>query len=193
MNITKLFFDCETTGLNTKTEEIIEIAALFDSNVSFESLINPQKQIPEIITELIGIRDRDVEDAPKFDEAMDKFFEWIAENNKDNKEIHLIAHNGHRFDFPILEHCALRYKYPLEEQFKKHNIVGTVDTLKIARSLPERKKKSNKLSTLCTDYAIEIDQSKLHRALYDVECLAKLCTMESIVSQLSKRKFVNLL
>ena len=56
-----LSLDIETTGLNPKTEKIIEIGAVRVRNGSivarFESLVSPGRLLEERITELTGITD----------------------------------------------------------------------------------------------------------------------------------------
>ena len=61
-------FDVETTGLSPFKNKIIEIAIVKVSNLKivdkYNSFINPGRQIPFFITNLTGISDDDVYDAP---------------------------------------------------------------------------------------------------------------------------------
>ena len=61
-------FDFETTGLDPYHDKIIEIAAIRfdDGEISdrFETLINPQRNIPAKITEITGISNSMVSSAP---------------------------------------------------------------------------------------------------------------------------------
>lgn len=55
-----IVFDLETTGLNAKTEEIIEIGAIkfkkgSTNHETFQALIKPNKKIPKKIIEITGI------------------------------------------------------------------------------------------------------------------------------------------
>lgn len=59
-----LFFDTETTGLESR-DEIIEIGIVeSEGTVLFESLVKPTRRIPASASRIHGIRDEDVADAP---------------------------------------------------------------------------------------------------------------------------------
>lgn len=66
--------DIETTGLDPQKDTIIEIAAMrFNGNRiedEFETLINPNRHIPENITQLTGIDDAMVRNAPRVGEVL---------------------------------------------------------------------------------------------------------------------------
>ncbi len=79
---TFIVFDLETTGLNPANEEITEIAAvrMVEGEIrdSFQTYVNPHMPIPAEITELTGISDETVADAPDLDEAVPKFLAWAG-------------------------------------------------------------------------------------------------------------------
>ena len=62
--------DIETTGLDNKTDEIIEIGAVRFNETGiinkYESLVNPYKKLPEFITDLTGIKQYEVDNASAF-------------------------------------------------------------------------------------------------------------------------------
>jgi DNA polymerase III subunit epsilon len=67
MKTTYTVIDFETTGLNYKTEEVIEIAAVkldekFNEVGSFHTFVKIYRDLPEFITKLTGITDDDLED-----------------------------------------------------------------------------------------------------------------------------------
>ncbi len=73
--------DSETTGLNTTTDRMIELAAvrIRDSLIqedTFESFVNPGMPIPARSTEIHGIKDGDVADAADFPSVMADFADW---------------------------------------------------------------------------------------------------------------------
>ena len=85
-----IVFDIETTGLDASYDEIIEIGALKIKNNEivdkFTSLIKPKYPIDEFITELTGITNEMVKDAPLINEVLPRFIDFIGD------EI-LVGHN----------------------------------------------------------------------------------------------------
>src|SRR5690606_27973280 len=82
--------DLETTGGNPATEKIIEIGMVKIENrrISEERsfLINPEKDIPDFVQKLTGIRKSDVEHSPKIEEVIDEVIQFIGDSI-------LVAHN----------------------------------------------------------------------------------------------------
>lgn len=74
--------DVETTGLYAYKDRIIELSAIFYENYEsiscFTTLINPQKPIPEDASDINGIYDEDVEDAPTIAEVSNSFLEFVG-------------------------------------------------------------------------------------------------------------------
>ncbi len=93
-------FDLETTGAKTPPCRITEIGAyrvkggeIIDE---FHTLVNLETPIPIFISQLTGITDRMVKDAPKFGDVAGDFLEFIGDSV-------LVAHNAH-FDIRFLNH-----------------------------------------------------------------------------------------
>lgn len=158
---TYIVFDVETTGLSAVYNTIIELAAVKIKNGevidTFESFANPHEPISALITNLTGITDDMVKDAPNVDEVVKKYYEWIGEGSI------LVAHNA-AFDMGFLY-----------EAYKKAGIPSIVypviDTLELARFLhPELG--NHRLNTLAKKYNIELTQH--HRAIYDAEATGHL-------------------
>jgi len=152
-------FDLETTGLNPVQNEIIEIGAVKIKNGEiideFSSLVKPNQKISGKITEITGIDNNMVEDAPSFDKVFSSFVEFI-------EGCPLVAHNMD-FDYSFI-------RKPLNE-FKNNTEVTLIDTLTLARAvLPELK--NHKLATLVNYYDISLDNH--HRALDDSKATALL-------------------
>lgn len=155
--------DIETTGLNPKTDKIIEIGAVKVVNgqvaEQFEQLVNPGRQLEERIVELTGICDKDIKNMPFVDEILPDFLNF-------SKNFVLLGHSI-LFDYSFLKKAAVNQRLSFEKQ--------GIDTLKIARKfLPDLESRS--LPFLCKYYDIP---HTAHRALEDAKatvCLyQKLC------------------
>jgi len=154
-----IVFDIETTGLFANTEEITEIGAVLvkDGQIidSFNTFVNPLKPIPEKITQLTGITDNDVKDAPKLSEALDMFYEFVGNRA-------LVAHNA-PFDISFIKEGAKKTN-------KKFNFTY-IDTVPICRfCFPEMK--SVKLNLVAEH--IKLPKFNHHRATDDAVVLAKI-------------------
>ena len=98
-------FDLETTGINVSKDRIVEICILkVNPDASRESktwLVNPEMPIPKESTEVHGITDEKVKNAPTFKEIAPKILEMIAGSD-------LGGFNSNRFDVPLLAEELLR-------------------------------------------------------------------------------------
>ena len=97
-------FDIETTGLNAQTDRMTEIGAIRFAGDKilevFNTFVDPERHIPPDITQLTGIRDSDVQGAPKEKEALERFIAFVGDRP-------IIAHNAH-FDVGFMTACARR-------------------------------------------------------------------------------------
>ena len=103
---TYVSIDLETTGLNPKRDRIIEIGAIRVEQgqivEEFSTFVDPGRKLEERITELTGIQDEDLTDAPQLDEVFPKLLEFMG-------ELPLL---GHRilFDYSFLKKAAVHLK-----------------------------------------------------------------------------------
>lgn len=98
--------DIETTGLNSSKDVIIEIGAVNfkDHRIEdeFSTLINPGRHIPEFITQLTGISDEMVRQAPSIQEVTDELEAFVGNSM-------ILGHNV-RFDLGFLQkHRILQF------------------------------------------------------------------------------------
>lgn len=145
--------DLETTGLNPKTDKIIEIGAVKVAEGAivdrFSAFVNPGRKLEERIVELTGIRDEDLANAPSIEEVLPDILEFMG-------DACLLGHSV-LFDFSFLKKAAVNQKCTFEKE--------AIDTLKIARKyLAELESRS--LDFLCAYYEIP---HNAHRALADAE------------------------
>ena len=93
-----IFFDLEATGLRTKTDQIIQIAAKCGDK-EFDTYVNCTKTISPLITDITGITRKTVQKAPLIKDALIQFNTWLSEMPKPSV---LVAQNGSRYDFKLL-------------------------------------------------------------------------------------------
>lgn len=111
-----IFFDLETTGINVATDRIVELSYLkvdVNGNETSKTIkINPDMPIPPKSTEIHGISDEDVKDAPKFNE--------IAKNiAREFEGCDLAGYNSVKFDIPLLAEEFLRAGVDLDLRKRK--------------------------------------------------------------------------
>lgn len=147
-------FDLETTGVNVIKDDIIEISAVkvLSGKVAdtFSTLVNPGRPIPYYATQVNGITDEMVEDAPDIREALADFLAFAG-------DAVLVGHNIQSFDLNFVSNAA-------EGLFGKTVENDYIDTLHMARScLPELS--HHKLVDVASYFHISAEGA--HRALCD--------------------------
>ncbi len=165
---TFVVFDTETTGLYPGYDQLVEIAAVRCRNGemldTFETLVNPEREIPAEATALHGITNEMVAEAPSGLDAVLSFFEFVVNDP-------LLAHNAPFDERFISFNC---YRHDIEAPDNP-----IYDTLQLSRRLfPELK--SHGLASL-TD-VFRIPHKVKHRGMPDVlgthgvfmECMARL-------------------
>jgi DNA polymerase-3 subunit epsilon len=99
------FIDLETTGVNLSSDRIIEIAIIKilpdNSRVVKRRLINPEMNIPESSTNIHGITNDMVKDAPTFRQVGNEIKQFL-------ENCDLGGYNSNRFDIPLLMEEFLR-------------------------------------------------------------------------------------
>lgn len=103
--------DLETTGGNPDTEKIIEVGMVKIENRKITEersfLINPEKDIPDFVQKLTGIKNASVEHSPKIDEVIGEIVEFIGDSI-------LVAHNT-SFDIPFMNGVLKKLQLPTLE------------------------------------------------------------------------------
>jgi DNA polymerase-3 subunit epsilon len=151
--------DIETTGGSARFEKITEIAVYLHDGEKitgeFVSLVNPERNIPYFITNLTGITNEMVENAPCFYEIARTIVELT-------EGCTFVAHNA-RFDYSFIrqEFKSLGFNF-------RRNILDTVSLSR--KLLPGHR--SYSLGNLCRDLKIEI--SGRHRAAGDALATVRL-------------------
>ena len=170
--------DLETTDNDTSKAEIVEIAAVKvrgGAIVSeYHTLVKPRVLITAGAFDTHGISAEELFDKPYFEDMWPAFREFCGNDV-------LVAHNGHRFDFPIMRRMAGHIPGPA---------FITYDSLLLARELHSG---SAKLVDLARAFGVDAGQS--HRALDDTRALALvfLALGEAKVARARKTALDNLL
>jgi DNA polymerase-3 subunit epsilon len=99
------FIDLETTGINISTDKIVEIAIVKitpDGKQTVKrKLLNPQMPIPKSSSDIHGITDDMVKDAPTFKQVANEIKQFL-------EHCDLGGYNSNRFDVPMLIEEFLR-------------------------------------------------------------------------------------
>ncbi len=152
--------DLETTGLDPTWNEIIEIGAIkvrnHDIIDSFSQLVKPNIPIDDFISELTGITNEIVEDAPTIEDVLPIFLEFVGNDI-------VVGHNVN-FDINFLyDNCLALLAHGFTNDY--------VDTMRLSRRLyPEEK--HHRLIDL--EQRFNLHNEMAHRALSDV-MLTKQC------------------
>lgn len=156
---TFICFDIETTGLSAARDKITEIGAVKVENGvitdTFSTFANPEMPIPQKITQLTGITDDMVKDAPSQSEAVSAFLEFAGENV-------LVAHNA-PFDTSFIAKAC-------EDMGREYNYTS-IDTVAISRAILTDIKNC-KLDTVAK--FLRLGDFNHHRATDDAEMLARI-------------------
>jgi DNA polymerase-3 subunit epsilon len=99
------FIDLETTGINVSTDRIVEIAIVkigIDGTKQVKRrLVNPEMPIPKASSEVHGITDEMVKDAPTFKQIANEVKQFMEGSD-------IGGYNSNRFDVPMLNEEFLR-------------------------------------------------------------------------------------
>jgi DNA polymerase-3 subunit epsilon len=183
------FIDLEATGVNLSTDRIVEIAItklLTDgTRQTKRKLINPQIPIPKVTTDIHGITDEMVKDAPTFKQVGNEVKQFL-------EGCDLAGYNSNRFDIPLLVEEFLRAGLEIDMHKRK-----MVDVQHIFYTMEPR--------TLSAAYKFFCEKELInaHSAEADVEAtidifLAQLKkyqhlgnTVESILNVVGEEKIVD--
>jgi DNA polymerase-3 subunit epsilon/ATP-dependent DNA helicase DinG len=136
--------DLETTGLDSLHDAIIEIGAVkYDGSQivgKWQSLINPQRMIPAPITQLTGITNEMVRDAPPIKAVIQDFADFVGDSP-------VVGHNV-RFDLGFLKIQHDFSRNPVNDTFEiaavllpsapRYSLSALVDTLQVSNLQPHR-------------------------------------------------------
>ena len=145
-------FDLETTGLSSRTDRIIEIGAVIMKEGKeidrFQTFVDPERSLEKKIVDLTGITDAMLKGAPKIEEVLPKFLEFIGDRV-------LVAHNSD-FDTGFIRAECQRQGIPYT--------YTAADTLIMAQNLMPQ---LNKFKLDIVSNALSLPDFTHHRAADD--------------------------
>jgi DNA polymerase-3 subunit epsilon len=122
--------DLETTGINLGSDRIVEIAIVKimpdGKKIVKRKLINPEIKIPQVSTDVHGITNEMVKDAPTFRQVANELKQFL-----DNCD--LAGYNSNRFDIPLLVEEFLRIGMEFDNKGRK-----MVDVQKVFHMMEQR-------------------------------------------------------
>ena len=162
INTTYCVLDLETTGFSAKTEKITEIGIMKVKNGEvideFSCFVNPEKHIPQRVSEVTNITDDMVKDAKTIKDVFPDVLEFLGDPNNTV----IVAHNAN-FDVGFLKQNAINLGYKFDYTY--------LDTLSLAKDLFPNYKKY-KLGKIAENLGIKVEVA--HRALDDVDTTVKV-------------------
>jgi len=171
---TFVVLDLETSGASPKSgSAITEIGAVKvrggEVLGTFKTFVNPGTSLPPFITELTGITDAMLIDAPRIESVLPLLFEFLGSD----KSTVFVAHNA-PFDLSFLKASAALHGYA----WPKFRVI---DTVKAARFVLTKDDVANyQLGTLALYFRTEIAPN--HRALDDA--LATVDVLHGIIERM---------
>ena len=162
----QIALDTETTGL--KPEEghrIVEVACVeivgrSITERSFQTTINPQREVDEDARKIHGYTWEMLKDSPLFADIYDELISFV-------QGAQILIHNA-RFDLGFLDSELQRLG---RKNFLTEAQCTVADTLKMAK---RRHLQPRTLDALCDRYGIDRSHRKLHDALKDARLLAQI-------------------
>ncbi len=167
-----IVFDVETTGLHYENDRLTEIGAVKLRNLqvveTFSTMVNPERELSQKITELTGITQDMVDNAPSQAQAMQDFLAFCG------KDALLVAHNA-KFDTSFLDNTCKRLGISFSYSY--------IDTLKLAQIvLPELTRYKQEVIAR----HLKLGSYNAHRASDDALMLSKIYV--TLVSKLISEK-----
>lgn len=159
--------DLETTGTNITHDRIIEIAVIkmmpHGTQYTFSKILNPQKSIPIEASQIHGIYDKDVQDAPTFQQISNELLNFL-------EECDLAGFNILHFDIPMLAENFLQLGMDFDIAHRK-----IVDVQKIFHQMEKRN------LAAAYQFYCQKELSDAHRAMADTK--ATLAVLEAQIAR----------
>ena len=180
------FWDIETTGLNRRKDQIVEIALLHPhSGASLELLVKPSKEeVTQESFEIHNISNEMLENEPTFKDVWSRVNEWMQQQSGAEEKV-LVSHFALSLDIPVLKAEVKRVKRRMPANY----ILTCSSSIIRARLKKDKVKSKVNLGALKELFDIRA-KGEAHRALSDVQVLwdvmLKVLPEEEPLAYLSK-------
>jgi DNA polymerase III alpha subunit (gram-positive type) len=176
--MTTVFFDLETTGLNVKLISITQIAAavgMEGAGPTFETLVCADQPIEAKASEITGLTDDMLKNAPKIKEGLTRFHAFLSSLTP---PVTLVAHNGYSFDYRVLFYEVQRSVPNLS--FSQFRLFDTLPHFRASLDHNILKKNargqsSYTLGDLHVSLVGHVAKEAAHNALNDCHILRRVC------------------
>lgn len=176
-------FDTETTGLDPVTDEVVQLGAVRVVNgkivagEAFETLVNPGIQIPKRSTDVHGITNAMVADAPLFEDVCSRFHSFA-------KGAIFVAHNA-AFDMAFLHKQSAEQGTPFD-----HPVLDTV----LISAVIFGGSAVHTLDAICDRLGVQIPHNQRHTAMGDAVATSKaLVAMIDVLDGRGIKSFAELI
>lgn len=164
--------DIETTGLSPQWDDIIELGAIRYRDgkevARFQTLVNYPDELDPFITDLTGITDDMLKDAPPLCDVLQDYYDFIGDDV-------VIGHNV-SFDINFIYDACERY---LNSPFTNDHINTVRIARKVLPDLPNRR-----LASICS--ALDISSEGAHRTITD--CSLTNAVYQRMISMIDDRE-----
>ena len=169
------FFDLETTGTNIVNDRIVEISVVKvmpdGENITKTTRLNPTIPIPEEVSLIHGIYDKDIQDAPTFKNIAKSLAKFLEGSD-------LAGFNILKFDVPVLVEEFLRAGVEFDVSKRK-----LIDAQRIFHMMEKR--------TLSAAFKFYCDQELTDAHSAEADTLATLAVLEAQVKRYEGQKVVD--
>lgn len=173
----RVIIDVESTGLSTRFDRIVSVAASTWDGHEYFSFVNPGVRIPPASTAVHGITDSRVKDCRGWARVGAELSAWI-ESVSGCAPVQVIAHNA-RYDTSIIRAENARHSV----RFVNFSVI---DTLAVCRAaLPGL---ASHRQAAVYEHLFGVEPGGQHSALDDVRALRKICASEKIAPALKNRQ-----
>lgn len=173
----RVYLDSESTGLSTKRDRIVSIAASCEGE-EFHELVNPGVRIPFHATRVHGISDADVQRCRTWKDVGATLAEWIRARKR-GRLVQIIAHNA-RYDTALLR-----------AENRRHGVdfpnFSVIDTLLVCRAALT--KLASHRQAVVYEHLFGEPPPDQHCALGDVRALVRICASDRISAILKPSHF----